>query len=85
MRLSQLVSAIRRQPWQARPVRRPIAVLPARLVVGADRIVRADREALEGALEDRGEPRRRGDEAAERALGARARRVNQNAATRAAR
>ena len=63
-----------------RAVRRTIATSVVRLVIGAHRIVRADGRALESVAQDAGKSRRRSDEAAERALCSRGRRVNQDSA-----
>ena len=54
-----------------------IAPVHIRLVVRADRIVRADGRALESAAQDAGEARRRPDQSAEGALSACRRRVDQ--------
>ena len=68
-------------PVPGRPIRGPVSVLSARLVIGADRIVRADHDRVERAFRDGGELRCRGDEPAERPLSAWARRVDQDAAS----
>src|SRR5205814_500773 len=57
---------------------------PVRLMIGTDRVVRADHQTLESTPNDRGEPCGRGDEPAERPLSACACSIDQDAAAVAA-